>query len=299
MDSFSTKISVVIPTYNNLEGLKRAVKSVLMQNFEDFEIIITDDSDDTEIKTFVESLSNQKIKYFQNNEHLGAPENWNSGIAKASGEYIKIIHHDDWLADENALGKFVKLLDENPDADFGYAKSVDIDSETGKIKTRNAQKYVKRLQKDCFELFFFNRVGAPSVTVFRNGKNLFYDKNLKWLVDTDFYISCILKNNKIAFINEVLINIGISKSQLTHFCANNRKVEVVEAFYVYNKYKEYLKDGKYQNELIRILKDFNIEDIYSLKIVLPENIEIPEKVIKYLEKRTKNRLCLKKFFRFS
>jgi glycosyltransferase involved in cell wall biosynthesis len=299
MNSFCTKISVTIPTYNNFESFKRALNSVLCQKFEDYEIVITDDSSNDDIKNFVEPLNNSKIKYFKNPTPLGPPENWNEGIRRASGEYIKILHHDDWLADENSLGKFIKLMEENPDSDFGYAKSVDIDTETGKIKTRNAQKYVKKLEKNCFELFFSNRIGAPSVVIFRNSNDFFFDKNLKWLVDTEFYIMCLLKNNNIAFLNEVLINIGISNTQVTKSCTDNQDVEIFEQFYVYDKYKTHLAQPEYQKELISLLKKFKIKDLENLNKIVPNDIEIPEKIIKYLSKRTKNKLCLKNFFHFS
>jgi len=282
---FDVKVSITIPTYNNFKSFKRALNSVLVQKFDDYEVIVTDDSKNDDVKKFVESLNIPKIKYFKNPTPLGSPKNWNEGIKKASGEYIKILHHDDWLADENSLEKFVKLLDENPKSDFGYSKSVNFETETGKIKTRRAEKYVEKLEDDCFELFLTNRIGAPSVIIFRNGNNFFFDENLKWVVDIDFYIQCLLKNNNIAFLNEVLVNIGISKTQVSKTCTNNQSVEIFEQFYLYDKYKMYLKDEKHQEELIKLTKNFKIEDLESLKKIVPDEIEIPEKIIKYFFKK--------------
>lgn len=288
-ENFTVKISIVIPTYNNLVSFKRALGSVFIQKFEDYEIIVTDDSNNDEIGLFIKYLYNDKVKYFKNETPLGSPENWNGGLRKAKGKYIKILHHDDWFADENSLEKFVKLMDENPQSDFGYAKSVDVDTETGKIKTRKAEKYVKQLKKDPFELFITNRIGAPSVTVFRNNKNFFFDKNLKWVVDMEFYINCLRKNPNIAFLNEVLINIGISSSQITKICQDDTKIQIFEQFCLYNKYKDQLQAKKYQNALVDLVKEFKIKDLDKLKEMLPENIEIPEKVKK---------ACSKKFFPF-
>ena len=50
------KITVAIPTYNNLKDLKRALESVFMQDFEDYEIVITDDSKDNETEDYIKSL---------------------------------------------------------------------------------------------------------------------------------------------------------------------------------------------------------------------------------------------------
>lgn len=296
MEKYKVKVSVTIPTYNNFESFKRALNSVLSQNFESFEVVVTDDSNNDDIKNFLEKLNNEKIKYFKNPVPLGPPENWNEGIRRASGEYIKILHHDDWLADENSLENFIKLMDQNPDSDFGYAKSVDFNVKTGKIKTRKAEKYVKRLEKDCLELFVTNRIGAPSVTIFRNGKGLFFDKNLKWVVDMDFYLNSLLKNSKIAFLNKVLINIGISDSQVTQSCINDQNIQIFEQFYLYNKYKNHLNKDEYHKVLIDLIKKFKIENLENLEKIVPKEIEIPEKIIKHFLKR---KICLKKFLRLS
>ncbi len=306
MSDFSVKVSIVIPAYNNMESFKRALESIFIQKFQDYEVVVTDDSSNNDIKEFLASADfikqgvatpccKSRVKYFKNPIQLGSPENWNESIRKANGEYIKILHHDDWFANENALGKFVKLLDKHPESDFGYAKSVDIDIETGKIKTRKAEKYVERLKKNCFELFLTNRIGAPSVTIFRNGKNLFFDKNLKWVVDMDFYLQCLINNSNLAFVNEVLINIGISNTQVTKVCENDQNIEIFEQFYLYDKYKSYLQDKKYQKELNKLIKKFKIQDINILKDILSEDIEIPENISKKL---LKGDSWLKKIFRF-
>lgn len=290
MENFKLKVSVTIPTYNNLESFKRTLNSVLSQTFQDFEIIITDDSENEDIKIYTALLKDERIKYFKNEQKLGAPKNWNEGIKKAKGEYIKILHHDDWFADENSLKKFVELMDNNPQCDFGYSKSVDYNIETKKIKTRKAQKYVSAIEKNPFELFLCNRIGSPSVVIFRNKGSVLFDENLKWLVDLDLYIQALTKNNKIAFINEVLINIGISQEQITNSCQDNQKVEVYELFYLYNKYKEHLNFEKYYPKLIEAIDKFKINSLEKLRENIPQEFEIPEKIINKLSKRKK---CLK------
>lgn len=267
------KISVVIPSYNSLENLTRLVNSVLCQSYEDYEIVISDDSSDNQIEDYIKSLDNPKISYFHHLPSLGSPKNWNFAIKKAQGDYVKIMHHDDWFSSNDALDKFVKLMDENPDCDFGYSKSVNVDLASGKIKKRHAEKYVKALQKNCFELFVHNRIGAPSVVIFRNGVNLFFDEKLKWVVDIDFYIALLIKNPKIAFLKEELINIGISTAQTTNECVNNANVDVYEYFYMYDKYYEYLKNFKDAKKyLASLLKKYKIKDEAALKTIIGEDI---------------------------
>ncbi len=81
--------SILIPTYNNPLSLKRAVDSCLTQKYQDFEIIITDDSTNDESEKMYHQIwqNSEKIKYFHNKIPLGSPKNWNFAISKARGEY--------------------------------------------------------------------------------------------------------------------------------------------------------------------------------------------------------------------
>ena len=54
--------SIIIPTYNQLPLLKRALESVLHQQGADYEVIVTDDSGNEEIAIYIQSIDNQTIK---------------------------------------------------------------------------------------------------------------------------------------------------------------------------------------------------------------------------------------------
>src|SRR5574344_2367873 len=77
------KVSIVMPTYKNLNYLKRAIKSVLMQSYKDYEIIITDDSQNNVIKNYIRTLNNPRIRYFNNKPQLYQAANHTSGLQKA------------------------------------------------------------------------------------------------------------------------------------------------------------------------------------------------------------------------
>ena len=116
------KVSICIPAYNRADRLKKAIDSVLLQSFTDYEIVITDDSPDTLVEELVSGYNlPNKIKYYKNAVTLGSPENWNEAIRKATGKYIKILHHDDWLNFDDSLEKYVALLNNNPASDFGFS----------------------------------------------------------------------------------------------------------------------------------------------------------------------------------
>lgn len=89
-------VSVIIPTYNSKKTIKRAIKSVLRQNYENIELIVIDDaSEDSTIK-IVEKFSN--IILIKNENNIGQYYSRFKGINKATGTYITFLDADDWLA---------------------------------------------------------------------------------------------------------------------------------------------------------------------------------------------------------
>lgn len=93
------KISVCIPTYNKYDTIEYTISSVLNQLYEDFELIIIDDSNNNYTEEVVRKISqsDNRVKYFKNQERLGLVKNWNECIKRANFDYVYILHHDDFL----------------------------------------------------------------------------------------------------------------------------------------------------------------------------------------------------------
>lgn len=72
MSSSPPLVSVLITTYNRSRLLKRAINSVLMQSFGDFEIIIVDDCSTDDTREVVASINDQRIRYLRNEANIGA-----------------------------------------------------------------------------------------------------------------------------------------------------------------------------------------------------------------------------------
>ncbi len=238
---YNPKVSVCIPAYKQPELLRRTIKSVLVQDFEDYEIIITDDSPDDSVKELVlEQFTDKRIKYHKNTEKMGSPENWNEAVRLAAGKYIKILHHDDWFSDKDSLSEFVKMLDDNLEADFAFCSSFAYgeDNQLKFVHSPNDEQ-LKKLSHSPNYLFHGNCIGSPSATIYRNKFDLIFDYKLKWVVDIDFYIRILMKNSKFTFTKRPLICITTGSSlQVTHECIGNKEVEIFEWLYLYNKIKK-------------------------------------------------------------
>lgn len=96
-----TKISVIIPVYNAEKYLAETLDSVLNQTFTDFEVIAVNDGSTDNSLNILNEYGNKdsRIKIFSNS-NSGVSTARNTGIEKASGEYICFIDADDLIASE-------------------------------------------------------------------------------------------------------------------------------------------------------------------------------------------------------
>jgi len=91
-------VSVIIPTYNRKDLLKRALNSVLNQTYENMEILVIDDASSEDIESVIKEFEDNRIRYIQHSNNRGAPAARNTGIKKSTGEYIAFLDSDDqWM----------------------------------------------------------------------------------------------------------------------------------------------------------------------------------------------------------
>jgi glycosyltransferase involved in cell wall biosynthesis len=231
-------ISICVPAYKQPEFLKRTLQSVIIQTYEDYEVIITDDSPDTAVEEAVTPfLHDKRFKYYRNSERKGSPGNWNEAIDLASGEYIKILHHDDWFTYNDSLKKFLALLENNEAADFAFS-STNVCDAAQQIKYLHCptDQQLIAIKNDPLFLFTGNFIGAPSATIFRKKTNVKFDNKLRWIVDIDYYINFLKDNPVFCFNKEPLIcTTSGAAHQITSECYDNKQVEIYEWIYLYEK----------------------------------------------------------------
>lgn len=101
--------SVIIPTYNRIDLLSRAVDSVLRQDFRDFEILIVDDCSKDGTQEKFSQHSDRRIRYFYQKVNSGANAARNLGIHHTKGRWIAFLDSDDeWK--ENHLSSMRELI---------------------------------------------------------------------------------------------------------------------------------------------------------------------------------------------
>jgi hypothetical protein len=114
------RLSVCIPTYNGEEFIAAAIKSVLAQSFQDFELLVVDDRSTDATLDIVRSFTDPRIRIEQNEERLGIPGNWNRCLSLARGEYCCLFHQDDVMLPEN-LERKIQVLAADPTIGFVHS----------------------------------------------------------------------------------------------------------------------------------------------------------------------------------
>ena len=271
------KISICIPAYSQVQYLEKALTSIVSQGFNDYEIIVTDDSPDSSVLDLLQRFNfGKRLRYFRNTSPLGAPCNWNYGIEMAQGDYIKIMHHDDWFLRENSLGVFVDMLEQSAQCDFAFSGSLIVDQRNGLESLHSCSgSSLEIIREKPESLFFGNLIGAPSATIFRRSAFLsLFDTKLKWLVDVDFYIRCIRNSRSIRMTEQCLIATPTNAShQVTETCRSNLHIELFEYQYLFNKNFDVLVEdprsikflrGLFERFHIRTLDDMQRLDVELL-----------------------------------
>ncbi|RQV99474.1 glycosyltransferase [bacterium] len=121
-----SKVSIIIPAYNQARFLERTIQSVINQTFRDLEIIVVNDgsSDDTgSIAARYQGMSNFKLI---NQSNMGVAQARNQGFRESSGEYIVFLDGDDTIHPQH-VEKLSKILDDNPSLGFVYCDDFYID----------------------------------------------------------------------------------------------------------------------------------------------------------------------------
>lgn len=200
-------LSVLIPAYEYAAGVSRLLD--LMGPYdENVEYLISDDSTTTEVEDIFNNLQVGNLRYVRNVPALGAVANWNSLLEAASGEFVMLVHHDEYAIQNNFFSKLAQILVDK------RGQKTDVFMLELRL-SRSGTPYSYKLAPDKIREFLFlryprfllkrNFVGPTATLVMRRKILPTFDVSLRWLVDVDFYLKVIFVANK----TEVLKNMPI------------------------------------------------------------------------------------------
>jgi glycosyltransferase involved in cell wall biosynthesis len=278
------RVSICVPTCNRPELLKRALQSIFSQEYADFEVVINDNSSDDSSGRLVESFSQNRLRYHKNPIGLPPTENWNTCLDRAQGELVKVLFDDDWFVSPRSLGRMVELMDRSPGVGFAFGASHNIGESKQWVSSVSSSR-AKFIFQFPQSLFWGNFIGSPSATIFRKGP-LRFDPKLKWLVDLEFYIRCLLENPKVEFTTEPLVFVGINDGQVTNSCHGNNRLNIFEYSHVFLKHQ--LREFEpCKKHLIHIFARFNasLANVRAVGLDLWDFLEVEVRKVKIHGKR--------------
>jgi len=180
------KVSILLVTYKRPQFIAGAIASTQRQTFQDWELIIIDDSENAETEQVAQPLAakDNRIQYFHRLGKGTIANASNAGLAKAHGELIAILDDDDWWNDDRKLEKQVAFLDSHPDH-VGCGGGFIIVNEQGK-KTGEIMK--PKTDHAIRSLALYANPMANSTTMFRRAANITYDESLPQFADWEFWL---------------------------------------------------------------------------------------------------------------
>ena len=91
------KISILLPTRDRLQLLRRAVESVLRLEDDNCELVISDNDSAEDVAGYAASLADPRVVYTRTSRLLPVTENWNHALDRSSGDYVLMLGDDDAL----------------------------------------------------------------------------------------------------------------------------------------------------------------------------------------------------------
>jgi len=122
------KVTVLVPSFNHGCYLRKRIESIIVQTYDNFELVVIDDCSSDDSAAIITSLQMKYgFRYITNKINSGTPfAAWEQILPIANGDYIWICESDDY-ADPNFLDCAVKAITKGPDAVVAYCDSCIID----------------------------------------------------------------------------------------------------------------------------------------------------------------------------
>ena len=252
--------TVIIPTYNMLKFVKKAVNSVLCQQYKNFEIIVVDNYSNDGTEDYFNKLKNKRIRYFKlkNNGVIGKSRNF--GIKKSKGNWLAFLDADDiWMKN--------KLYDVDRQIhlrkfDVVCSSEMIIDNLNKKKKIWHYGPYTKNFYETLLRCG--NRLSTSSTVVrkeFIRKKNILFSekKSFANFEDYDFFLNISKKKGIYYFIKKIH-----GKHLFHQHSSTMKRKKLREAFF--SVINHHVKLQKFTNNRYQLNREINF--LYDLKTIL-------------------------------
>lgn len=237
-------ISIVLPVYNVEAYVEKCIRSILNQNYRNFELIIVNDGSTDKSLELCQTFHDEKI-ILLNKENGGLSSARNLGMMHCRGEYIAFVDSDDWI-ENNYLEELVNgMFDEDVDiVQCGYNRQLD-DNKT-LYKKCFSEKIINNNDNVLYEYFISRSIHtAVWGKLFRKKviDNIFFKEGHNY-EDLIFLADLLGKTNKVKIIDKALYNYRKNKNSITQSSVSEGRIQDILYAYEYFeiKCKNYKQD---------------------------------------------------------
>lgn len=260
-------VSIFLPVYNAEKFIEECILSIINQDYQNIEIVISDDASTDSTPIILKELEKKfpnKIKLFLQENNLGITNNFNFILSKCTGKYILFTAGDDMLK-INCISDVLDIF-ENNNISIVFHNSIRT-NENGKILKKEKEKQYKILKGNIRNII------KDNFNIKTNGMMILkekipsdgYDNNYRYASDFDFILR-VLKNGDFIYTNKQLSyyrknNNSITSSKI-YECSKDNLILITNLILEYPEYSSYLK--KQISNILRGIRLFKNNYYYYL-----------------------------------
>src|SRR5947209_5012126 len=103
------RVSICVPVFNTEEYLDEAFRCIFSQTFQDFEVVVSDNSSTDSSMEIIKRYNDPRIRIFTNDRNYGLAYNFKKVLTYARGEFITFLFADDAMR-ADSIEKGLKIL---------------------------------------------------------------------------------------------------------------------------------------------------------------------------------------------
>lgn len=237
--------SIIIPTYNRADLLKRCLSSIEDQTYQNWEAIVVDNYSEDNTEVVVKSFNDDRIIYIKNHNYGIIAVSRNKALDVAKGDWVAFLDSDDcWLP--NKLESVLPYTNDYDLVYHGYQQNI---PKTRFFQRRNRFFYEIKEVKVGYVLQRGDPIN-PSCTCVRRSiiddTRFNEDKSLIAVEDYDFFLQLIAKSIRIKYLRKVLTLYDVGG------CSHNEKASERDTL-LFKRWENYLSDEEKKEVIIQCL----------------------------------------------
>jgi len=260
------RVSIVIPVYNKEKCISRTLKDVMLQTFQNIEIIIVDDhSTDMSVRVIQELLKESPFPFqvICSDCNMGESGARNVGLDKLQGEFVFFLDADDRIRSNCIERLYSESAATNTDLVFAGFEVTDRNASYSKsyLPPRN-MKGQKNLRRSVLTNYLKGKrwLNASNVLYHKpllERFNIRFPYGCKFAADREFVVKALFHSEKISYVDEVLCSYIQHSGQITKQLANDLS-KYAHAVGVYRRLEAYFEQHSAEPFILELIRDFEL-----------------------------------------